>query len=357
MKSKRVEMQSEKIPFCKKALFVGSFAGLVVGITSFALLFFFGQSFFATQTFLGKELRASTLGKNSFTFINPLLGFIVPKIAGLEKYKTVQQSVSDTITAAKNKGQLQTVTVYFRNLTDGTWFDTNQTETYSPASLLKIPTMIAYFKAAETNPGILSQKITYTGIGNENIQENIISPMQMKEGETYTVEELIERMIRYSDNNAATLLIAYMNDHVDYHILNEVYTDLGIDSVTLGNDFITARAYSLFFRVLYNATYLNRDMSEKALRLLSETDFTKGIRATVPEGVLVSHKFGEFSVKDTQGTLLKRELHDCGIVYVPNAPYLLCIMSKGNDFNALEAMMQSVSKTVYDYVATGSKTN
>jgi hypothetical protein len=74
-----------------------------------------------------------------------------------------------------------------------------------------------------------------------------------------------------------------------------------------------------------------------------ESTFTQGIVAGVPAGTRVSHKFGEFSA----GTNLK-QLHDCGIVYKPAHPYILCVMTQGNDFNNLAATIAKISKTVWD---------
>jgi beta-lactamase class A len=94
--------------------------------------------------------------------------------------------------------------------------------------------------------------------------------------------------------------------------------------------------------VLYYSTYLNKDYSEKALELLSNTEFTQGLVAPLPRSVTVAHKFGERALPD--GT---NQLHDCGIVYYPGHPYLLCIMTKGPDFKDLTQAIQQISSKVY----------
>ena len=78
--------------------------------------------------------------------------------------------------------------------------------------------------------------------------------------------------------------------------LGDVFRDLDISvpSDYAQQYFISAKNYSLFFRVLYNATYLSREMSEKALGLLSKTVFRDGLTAKLPSSVVVSHKFGEW---------------------------------------------------------------
>jgi len=68
-----------------------------------------------------------------------------------------------------------------------------------------------------------------------------------------------------------------------------------------------------------------------------------GIAIGVPPAVTVAHKFGEKS-DATDGTV---QLHDCGIVYYPQHPYLACVMSKGPDFEALDDVIAGVSRIIF----------
>lgn len=146
-------------------------------------------------------------------------------------------------------------------------------------------------------------------------------------------------MIIYSDNQAANTLI----NHIDINILNKIYLDLGIKSPEDGQpeNFMSVRDYASFFRILYNASYLNRDMSEQALKILTHSQFNQGLSAGVPTQVPVAHKFGERVI------LGDKQLHDCGIVYKENMPYLLCIMTRGNDFNKMSSTIREISGLVY----------
>ena len=82
-------------------------------------------------------------------------------------------------------------------------------------------------------------------------------------------------------------------------------------------------------------------MSEKLLSILSKTEYKGGLVAGVPDNIIVSHKFGERVIGDVY------QLHDCGIVYYPNNPYLLCVMTKGTEFTKLEKVIQDISGMVY----------
>ena len=41
------------------------------------------------------------------------------------------------------------------------------------------------------------------------------------------------------------------------------------------------------------------------------------------------------------------ELHDCGIVYQNDDPYVLCVMTQGRSFAELQALIADISSTVY----------
>jgi hypothetical protein len=154
-------------------------------------------------------------------------------------------------------------------------------------------------------------------------------------------------MIVNSDNTAAVLL----DNFIDKKSQTEVYTDLGLpvppDSPTV--EYLSAKLYAYFFRVLYNASYLNDKDSEKALEILAAQDIP-GIRAGVPRNTTVAQKFGERTIYDSTHTLVDRELHDCGIVYKPGKPYLLCIMSRGKDFDQLAKNIADLSALVYQSI-------
>ena len=80
------------------------------------------------------------------------------------------------------------------------------------------------------------------------------------------------------------------------------------------------------------------------MNILAQSEFKAGLVSGVPATIEVAHKFGEHS---EEGMV---QLHDCGIVYYPRHPYLLCIMSKGPNFEFLDDAIVGVSKIVYGAV-------
>lgn len=254
--------------------------------------------------------------------------------------------ISSYINSVIDGEKVRDVSVYYRDLTNGSWTGVNQDDQYAPASLMKVPVMIAVYKKAENDVSILSKQLYYDGSIDLNKEEAIPPQKSIIPGRYYSVSELIMYMINYSDNNATMLLLKLISAKE----FSNIYSDLGIPQPPQGGgtvDYLSARLYARFFRVLYNATYLNQEYSLKAMELLDNPDFPEGILSGVPEGTEVANKFGERTIFKAKGGVDYRELHDCGMVYDDGSPYLLCIMTKGIDFATLEKIIKTISGIVY----------
>lgn len=276
-----------------------------------------------------------------YSFINPLLSCADSEFTPLEtgKSRELHEKVGARVQELKNRGSLVDAGIYFRELHDGPWFGINETQEFTPGSLLKVPLAMSVYNAAEDDPGLLAKPVAYSGAPSP--EEHFKAPV-IEVGKSYTVSELVRAMLENSDNNAAYLLA----ELIGMDRLDESYSRLGIEAPTSGKDYSTSvRSYASFFRVLYTATYLDRKASEELLSVLSKSAFTQGIVAGVPNGVVVSHKFGERALVGSTSA----QLHDCGIVYVPERPYLLCIMMRGTDFDTLAKSIAEVSSLVYSY--------
>lgn len=286
-----------------------------------------------------------------FTFISPLLWYDVPESKNFEEFADLEKRIHSVVDNETHRGNASQVSVYFRDLRYGRWIGINENDNYAPSSLLKVPLMIAYFREAETVPGILNQELTYHG-QDETSSDEVIKPSEtIKPGVAYTVNELIRRMIVFSDNNATTLLLG----QIDKKSLSEVYTDLGLQIPDAANlqDTMSAKVFASFFRILYNASYLHRADSEQALKLLSQSDFNSGMQAALPKDVLIAHKFGVRTFIYQNQTF--QELHECGLVYHKQNPFLLCIMTKGQDIKGLETTLADITRLVYQQVDKGYK--
>ena len=260
-------------------------------------------------------------------------------------YAETQQKISEFIEAERAAENVSEVAIYFRDLKNGPVFGINETASFAPASLLKLPLALAYLFEAERTPALLAQELAFEDTGRD-IYQDFLPTVAIKEENAYSVEELLRRMLAYSDNLAYELVETHLVKTYGGDFIRDIYLELGIiapeDAYT---EVVSVRRYASIFRILYNVSFLTPEYSEKALAWLAEADFSAGLLAGVPAHIRVAHKFGE-RVND-EGA---KQLHDCGIVYYPENPYLLCVMTRGDDFKELASVIASISKEVYEEV-------
>lgn len=276
--------------------------------------------------------------ETGFNFINPLLECEFENSQGNSSLKGINEATKKIL----DKYPDNSISIYYRDLSNGPWYGINENENFAPQSLLKLPVAISYIKISEINSSILQNKILYS----ELIESNLKPEDDLIVGQEYEVEYLIERILILSDNISFNLLTS----HISKEQLLKTHEDLGIvyPSNNTPSDFVSVRSYSSIFRVLYNSSYLYRKNSEYLLKILSQTEFKDGLVAGLPSDIVVSHKFG-ISNKENGD----KQLHDCGIVYLTNKPYILCVMTKGKNLDELKTIIKEISATIY-YSVSGT---
>lgn len=325
---------------------------IVAGIVATLILFgagWLGHGWYDHRYSMHNVRRVKATG---YRLTSPLLdvelpeGLAVNKDIGSFKNKVVDLIAEET--AAK---KVVAVSVYYRDLVDGPWFGIDEDKEFNPASMMKIPVMVAWLKRAEKNPLLLKQKLLF----KENVDMSAIQTFKPRytlvKGESYTIETLLEYMMMYSDNNATAVL--YKN--LSHNELDAVLASMDVENhANDTTNSISVHGFSGFFRILYNASFLNRDMSEKALQLLSREDFPQGIAAGVPKGTIVAAKFGEVDGVRDGGDM---QLHEFGIVYHPKGHYILGIMTEGKNYTLQAEVIRNISALIYQEVATGVPIN
>ena len=240
------------------------------------------------------------------------------------------------------------VAVYFRDLENGNWFGIRDSEPFSPESQLKLPLMIAYFRWAETNPLVLRKRLPAV-LPSDRPEPRYLKPRRpLEQGRSYTVNDLIYRMVVDGNPDAYTLLSA--NLPVKHE--QKIYTDLYVNyDPQKKDDSLSLSAYASFFRVLFNASYLSEELSEKALRHLARSSFQDGMAAGVPPGIDVARKAGERFLEAGDGeTPDLVQLHEFGIVYHARRPFLLGVTVRGTDFDDLAGVISDITKLIYTEV-------
>lgn len=295
-----------------------------------------------------ETLTDFSIRQSGYNFINPLLECEIQNNWDRQKYipfeaKTIDRIKKEVIETHSGI----TIGIYIRNLNNGPWFGINENEKYSPASLMKVPILMTFLKWIELDPSVLTKKILVNEDRNSSTQ--YFKPTKnLSIWKEYTIKELLEEMIIYSDNSAMNMLTGIMP--IDFY--SKVSNDLSIKvpKKDTEENYLSVKEVATFFRILYNASYLSRDSSEYALDLLSRVTFDKWIRGWVPTNIWVAHKFWERGYIDESWKNI-RQLHDCGIVYYPKYPYLICMVTKWDDFDTNATVISSTSKIVFEEIS------
>jgi beta-lactamase class A len=289
--------------------------------------------------------------KCSYEYINP--NRCEPALVRKTKeYAVLRGELNDVIDRETKNGKLTSGAVYFRDLQSGPIININDQEDFIPASLLKLPLLITYYKKAEEDPSILSRKIKVAG-DVASLDQNIKPEQTAQIGQTYTIDQLLALLVTQSDNTSWKVLLNDLRKNYSEEDFIGTLSDLGIVDPRKRNDqqYITVQEYASVFRLLYNSSYLNIDMSDKALKLLTQSSFHDGLVAGLPNDIVVAHKFGE------QKNGNEQQLHDCGIVYYPPNPYILCVMTRGYETDELTPIIKEISQKVYDEVKSRYETD
>lgn len=255
------------------------------------------------------------------------------------RYASIKGSVKQYIDEVKSIGAITEAGFYLRDFEESEWTECNGLTPFEPGSLMKVPLLMTYLRMAEKDPTLMSKK--YAVPPGTRAPGHVVYPpaKSMEPGKLYSVAQLLDLAIRYSDNMAVSALLK----HVDLSQFHRTYTDLGLPdfSEKTSSYPISAKDYSVFMKALYNSTYLSLDDSELAVSLMMSSEFDKGLKAGLPAGTRIAHKFGEsYDGRDWQ-------LHETALIYLGSDAYLLTVMSKGPHMEALPGVLASISQLVY----------
>ena len=203
--------------------------------------------------------------------------------------------------------------MYVVNLESGFNYGVSETEVFEPASLNKLPVMLAMYKGEESKSISLGTKYKLKDTDKVSGAGCLSSK---PEGYEITYRDLIRLMGKQSDNTAFNIA----KNILDEKKVKQAIDEIGMEqTVIFGEEQKTTPAdIGLFFQKLWRGDLISSEHRDELLDYLTDTAYEEWISAPVPFDIQVAHKFG-------------RETHivnDAGIVFT-DSPYVIVIMSKG----------------------------
>ncbi len=219
-----------------------------------------------------------------------------------------------------------TVSIYVENLNNGANFAIAERNGAFPGSINKIPLAVLILQKVESKQLDLNQRIN-------------------NQPHAPTIKELLEKMLKDSDNDAFQSLGELINKAelkklMDYYSI-DTYGAYNPNSTQI-KDLLGPRDFSNIFSSLYFSTVLEPEHSEYILKLLTNTTFNLKERADLPDDVKLAHKYGEYYINN-------KLFHDCGIIYSATLRISYCVMTQGLEENDAINVIAATVNTIYTY--------
>ncbi|HEX3670106.1 MAG TPA: serine hydrolase [Candidatus Cybelea sp.] len=219
----------------------------------------------------------------------------------------------------------------------------NAARSMPAASTIKVPVMVEVFAQLEAGRFDLQRRIMLEpGDKDYGSGELCDAPV----GTTYSVADLLAKMIDISDNTATNMLIRL----VGRHSINRQMNDLGLSRTHLGGDVRTdgwAIRQSLrtspadlvhLLALMARGELIDQWSSNEMIDILKADEINTLLPEPLPPDVAIAHKTG--SLNDT--------LNDAGIVFASDAPYAIAVMTTGLRSKELgRDFIHSVSRLAY----------
>jgi len=259
-----------------------------------------------------------------------------------------------TLLAAVKKAvspSVGTAGIYIKSLNTGASAADGEDIVLPTASLFKLPILIELLRQQSLG---MSDMSTVVHLQQRHWSDGS-GVLQSQIGKDFQVHELVDYMIRISDNVAALALLDLVGtDNVNLTLqangLEKTRLRIGDSSRDWGGpagvNTTTAREMGLLLEKLATGKILNERFTREAIRLLSTEQQVSWLPALLPPGVRVAHKSGE----------LPGMRHDAGIIYGARSQFVAVVLTA--DLGNLDEAAQSiarVAKVAYDYLETGKR--
>lgn len=224
--------------------------------------------------------------------------------------------------------------VYIEDLNTGESLSVNGEELYPPASIFKVPFAMLVVQDIERGNVSFETVLTLQDY-HKMYATDVLAGYPA--GSQFTVRNLIDRMLTYSDNTALNIL--YNHLYIEVDINARLQKDLNLRQTTLSPYQTTSTDIGHVFKDLYLAQILSKQNSEFILALLTNNPFYKNTRidAGLPQDVSLAHKIGN----------LDTTCQDAGIVYSSTGDYIIVILNQYVSYTAADNTMSEVSRMTY----------
>lgn len=246
------------------------------------------------------------------------------------------------------------VGIAVKDLKSGETFSVNEKEIFPTASSIKIFVLAEVYRQADEGKFKLTDIKPLTPssrVGGSGVL-SILSERSV----SMSIRDYCVLMMNLSDNTATNFLIDLvgMKNVNDFAVKNGCVSTklqrrmMDVQAAKEGRENISAPADLVsIFEKLYRGEIVSKQASDDMLAIM-KLEKDGWLKSGIPSGTAIANKAG-----DIEGIKC-----DAGVIYLENAPYSICVMTKMlvNDAEG-GPIITDISKTVYQYLERKANSN
>ncbi len=227
-----------------------------------------------------------------------------------------------------------TYSFYIKNLNSQHETSLNENTEYYAASLYKVPLAITILSKVEKNEIKLEQQVELLP---EHIEEGSGTIQNQAVGSKFSVETLLSRLLKESDNVAQNMLFSIVPEVEIAKIYSAEISKGQFPHQNIG----TPKEVAKVFEDLYNKKFLDSKSTELIISTMVGTSFDDRVSLGISDEVSFAHKIGNWPEEGSW--------HDCGVIFNDKA-VVVCIMSKDTSFEDFSGVASKVGSYIEQYV-------
>lgn len=251
---------------------------------------------------------------------------------------------------AQLKSEIQSLTasysqmtpgIFFVDMDNGAYLDLNASKTFSAASTIKVPILIALFQEVDAGKIRLDEPLTmqseYIADGSGDMQYQAV-------GTEYTVLETARKMITISDNTATNMLIARLGGE---KVLNQRFRSWRLTSTQIqnflpdlkGTNTTSPKDLVYLMAMVEKGGLLSLRSRDRVFDIMQATENNSLLPQGLGNGAIIAHKTGNI------GSVLA----DTGMVDMPNGKRYLAsiVIKRPHDHPDAEELIRQISQAAY----------
>jgi beta-lactamase class A len=274
----------------------------------------------------------------SYTIIILIIGRNLPALPRFYMFSTPKEEQNKFVETLKQHTNKLLVSsrgnygIYYADLNNPYAFGINEKETFTAASINKVPIVTVLYYLDNKGKIGLDEKIT---IQREDLQAYGTGSLQNQEpGSVYSLRTLAKYALQQSDNTAAYILAK----RIGYPVIQKTIEQWGLKQTDINNNKTSAYDTYLMFKKIYKSEIATPAKTQELLGFMADTDIEDRLPALLPSSTKIFHKTG-----DTVGGI-----HDVGIIQKGGTGFFLAVLTSdiGDNEAATKQTIAQIAKNI-----------